>query len=75
MDNQVVVTSFQLFNLIVTKDCSVATLTPINSLQSFSYTVNNINTVGLYQMTDFTISDTYCVFTYGLDDSSNTPIS
>ena len=75
MDNLFVVTSFQLFNLIVTKDCSFATLTPINSYQSFSYTVNNVNTVGLYQMTDFTISDMYCVFTYGLGDSSSTPIS
>ena len=34
-----------------------------------------MNTVGLYQMPDFTISDIYCSFTYGLKDFTNTAIS
>ena len=64
------------FNLVITKDCQYATLTPASSTASASYTVNTNNDPNQFLMPDFTISDTYCAFSYGLklfttDSNSN----
>ena len=63
--------------MVLTKDCQFATLAPIAATATKSYTVNLNNDPNLFTMSDFTISDTYCSFSYGLseyttDANSNT---
>ena len=41
-------------------------MTPVSATSTASYTVNTNNDPNLFTMSDFTISDTYCSFAYGL---------
>ena len=77
LDNQGTITNQQSFNLILVKDCSFATLTVNTANSVVSYTVNSDNFANTFTMSDFTISDSFCSFTYGLseyttDANSNT---
>ena len=47
-------------------DPLTATIAPNVASQAHSYQVNNLNTVGAYQMTAFTLSDPLCTVTYKL---------
>jgi hypothetical protein len=54
--------------LVLTKDCQYATLTPASATATASYIVNLSNDPNTFVMPDFTISDPYCSFSYGLEE-------
>ena len=66
MNNEDAVTDSQTCNLVLTKDCQYAVLTPITASLTDSYTVNDESYANNFDMSDFTSDDPYCTWTYSL---------